>query len=147
MTMTRTIRIVGADTHDHASKRAGLPDSAQLLRVRPVPLLKSNERHAFQRTEVSGGESQHDVPFVERALQLVAIDGDARQQVVRIYVMRMPLEAAHSNLEREIELPLPAQCFAEGKKDEARRIARELVAPATNVVSHGQPPRALPERA
>src|SRR2546430_3189681 len=115
-----------------------------LLGVRRVALLKANERHALERSEVAGRKPQHRIPFVECALQLASIDGNTREQVMRVRVVRMPLEPAHGDLERQIELALPPECLAEREKGEARPVARELVAPATDVVSHGRPPRAPP---
>ena len=58
----------------------------------------------------------------------------------------MPLESAQRDLERDVELTLPAQRLAELQKDEARRVARQLVAPPPDVVSHWPPPRGVASR-
>jgi len=43
---------------------------------------------------VTRREAEHHVPLVEGILQLAAIDADAREQVVRVRVVRVALEPA-----------------------------------------------------
>ena len=86
-------------------------------------------------------EAQHGFPSVERAREIAAVDCNARDEIVRFDVLRMPLESSQRDLERHVELVLPAQRLAQLQKHETRRIARELVAPPPNVVSHWPPPR------
>ena len=61
---------------------------------------------------MSGVELQDHVPFIERALQLAPIHGDAGQEIVCVGVMRMPLQPAHGNLEGKVDLTLAAQRLA-----------------------------------
>ena len=111
-------------------------------------LLKAHVRHSFHRPEVIGREPQYHIPLVERALKLSPIDGDTRQQIMRVGVVRMALEPTCRDAQREIELPLTPQRLAKLQEDETRRVARELIAPTPNLVSHGRaPPRAPRARA
>ena len=104
--------------------------------------MEADEAHSLQRAEMARREPQHHVPFVECALHLAAVHADARQQVVCIGEMRMPLEPAQRHLERDVELPLLAQRFAQRHEDAAARIARELIAHAAHVFRHRRAPRA-----
>src|SRR5204862_515789 len=74
-----------------------------LLRLREPPLLEADEPHALERAEMARHEPQHHVPLVERFLQIAPVHRDARQQIVAVGEVWVPLEAAQRDFEREIE--------------------------------------------
>ena len=108
----------------------------QTLGFLEPPLLKADERHAFDGTDVTRYEAQHHVPFVERRLQVALIGVNARELIVRIGIVRMALQSAGRDFTRQVELALTSQRLGQRQKDEARRIASQLVAPETDFVSH-----------
>jgi hypothetical protein len=62
--------------------------------------LKADESHALPCADVARKQPKHHVPLIKRALKLAAIDRDARQQVVRVGIVRMALQTTQRHLER-----------------------------------------------
>ena len=81
-------------------------------------------------------ETKHHVPFVERALKIALIDGDSREQIVRVGIVRMPRQAADGDLERNVGLA------AAGDPDD-QTIATALA----NIRAGGAPPARMPAAA
>jgi len=132
---------VGERLEDPVVVRRCARGRAQVLfSIGEPALLEADEAHSAQGTGMSLGEPKHHIPLVERALELAAVHGDARQQVVPVGEMRMSLESAHRDAQREVELSLPAQRFAERHEDEARRVAGQLVAQSAHIVNHRRGP-------
>ena len=91
-------------------------------------------------------EPQRHLPLVGRALEIAAVRVDARQHVVRIGDVRMPIESAQRDTHGDVELAGATQRVRERHEDEARRIAREVIAQAANLVSHRRTPSSSARR-
>src|SRR5665213_2950530 len=94
-----------------------------LLGLGQLPLLEEHIPHPLSRTHVTRRESQHHVPFIKGVLQLAAIDADAREQIVRVRVVRVPLESAMRDLEPQVELPRAPQRLPQLHEHEARPVS------------------------
>jgi len=89
---------------------------------------------------VRGVEAQGHLPLVGRAIEIAAIRVDPREHIVRVRYVRVPVEPAQGNAQRNIHLPGTTKRVREWHEHEARWIARQVIAEATNFVSHHRPP-------
>ena len=145
----RDVRVAKQPSH-HSERRRDRRVAAivrrgraqMLLRLGELPLLEEDVPHPLSRADVAGREAEHHVPLVEGVLELAAIHADAREQIVRVRVVRVALESAMRDLEPEVELAGAPQRLAQLHEHEARRIARELVAQPSDLVRHRCAPAA-----
>jgi hypothetical protein len=106
------------------------------LRFLESPLLKAEEPETLSRTDVGRGDAEDGLPRGRRAIRLSAVDSDTGEQIVRVGVAGVPLDPARRDAQRMVELALAAQRLCERNKDQAARIACELVAQAADLVTH-----------
>src|SRR5690242_3703870 len=106
------------------------------LRTLEIPAAEIDEPEPERRLRVCRVETERHFPLVGGALEIPAIGVNAREHIVRVSQVRMAIEPAERHAERDIQLAGSAQRVGEPHEYEARRITRQLIAQAADLVSH-----------